>query len=192
MAISANAKFYSSIPDPQPTLEGLQTIVQAIKNNVEILTWQRAPTAAHAVSLQDLLDLGLLDTVEPLVPVQSLVLRSMVATGSIGYTTGAGGTVAQATSKSTGVTLDKTCGTITMDGAALAADATVSFVLTNSTISATDFILLSHASAGTPGKYVLNGRAAAGSATIDVTNISAGSLSEAIVIRFLVLKAVVS
>ena len=77
-----------------------------------------------------------------------------------------------------------------MNGAALAADAIVSFTLTNSTIAATDVVVLNHASAGTVGKYALNAAAGAGSAVITVTNISAGSLSEAIVIRFAVIKAV--
>ena len=111
-------------------------------------------------------------------------------TDKAGYITGDGGTVTQATSKSTAVTLNKKCGTVTMNGAALAADAIVSFTLTNSTIAATDVVVLNHASGGTAGKYALNAQAAAGSASINVTNISAGSLSEAIVIRFAVIKAV--
>jgi hypothetical protein len=111
-------------------------------------------------------------------------------TDKAGYITGEGGTITQATSKSTGVTLNKKCGTVTMHDAALAADAIVSFTLTNSTIAATDVVVLNHASAGTAGKYALNAQAAAGSASINVTNISAGSLSEAIVIRFAVVKAV--
>tara|TARA_X000000368_G_scaffold76568_2_gene56956 strand:- start:5462 stop:5884 length:423 start_codon:yes stop_codon:yes gene_type:complete len=111
-------------------------------------------------------------------------------TDKAGYITGDGGTVTQASSKSTAVTLNKKCGTVTMNGAALAANAIVSFTLTNSTIAATDVVSLNHSSGGTAGKYVLNAQAAAGSASINVTNISAGSLSEAIVIRFAVIKAV--
>ncbi len=102
--------------------------------------------------------------------------------------TGAGGTVTQATSKSTGVTLNKATGEITMDAAALSAATIVSFVLTNSLIAANDLLLLNHASAGTPGAYSLNARCAANSATIDVRNNTAGSLSEAIVIRFALIK----
>ena len=112
--------------------------------------------------------------------------------GGVGYATGAGGAVAQATSKATGVTLSKLCGTITLNAAALAAGAIVSFVLTNTLIAAGDVIALNHASVGTFGAYGLNARAAAGSATIDVRNNSAGSLSEAIVLRFVVWKAVVA
>ena len=111
-------------------------------------------------------------------------------TAGVGYSTGAGGTVTQATDKTTGVTLNKITGQITMQATSLAASTTVSFVLTNSTIAATDLIILNHKSVGTFGSYTLNGRAASGSASIDVRNVSLGSLSEAIVIGYAVIKAV--
>ena len=111
-------------------------------------------------------------------------------TDKAGYSTGEGGTVTQATSKATGVTLNKKCGQITLNSASLAASTTVSFVLTNSTIAATDLLVLNHVSVGTFGGYTLNARAAAGSATIDVRNVTAGALAEAIVIGYAVVKAV--
>jgi hypothetical protein len=110
-------------------------------------------------------------------------------TDKAGYIVGDGGTVAQSTSKSTAVTLNKRCGQITMNGAALAAATTVSFTLTNSTIAATDLLVLNHVSGGTAGSYLLNAQAGAGSVSINVRNITAGSLSEAIVIGFAVVKA---
>ena len=109
-----------------------------------------------------------------------------------GYVTGDGGAITQSTSKSTGVTLSKKCGQITLNGAALAADTTVSFTLTNTTVAATDIIVLNHVSGGTAGSYLLNAQAAAGSASINVRNITSGSLSEAIVIGFAVVKAVIA
>jgi hypothetical protein len=112
------------------------------------------------------------------------------STGKHGYATGSGGTVAQATSKATGVTLNKSTGQITLDAALLAADTTVSFTLTNTVIEANDILILNHISAGTAGSYLLNAQSAAGSASINVRNITAGSLSEAIVISFAVIKAV--
>ena len=111
-------------------------------------------------------------------------------TDKAGYITGEGGAVTQATSKSTGVTLDKRCGQITMNGAALNAATTVSFTLTNNTIAATDLLVLNHVSGGTAGAYLLNAQCGAGSASINVRNITAGNLSEAIVIGFAVIKAV--
>lgn len=111
-------------------------------------------------------------------------------TDKAGYITGEGGTVTQATSKATAVTLSKKCGQITMHNASLAANTTATFTLTNSTIVATDLLVLNHVSGGTAGSYLLNAQAGAGSASINVRNITAGSLSEAIVIGFAVIKAV--
>jgi hypothetical protein len=107
--------------------------------------------------------------------------------GAFGYISGTG-TITQATNKATGVTLDSPSGQITLNGAALAADTTVSFTLTNSSITANDVLILNHLSAGTAGSYLLNAQAAAGSASINVRNITSGSLSEAIVIGFAVIK----
>lgn len=108
--------------------------------------------------------------------------------GTFGYISGSG-TVTQATNKSTGVTLNAPCGRITMNAAALAADTTVTFTLTNSSIGANDLLVLNHVSGGTAGSYLLNAQAAAGSASINVRNITAGSLSEAIVIGFAIIKS---
>jgi len=111
-------------------------------------------------------------------------------TGKQGYATGSGGTVTQTISKATGVTLSKSNGQITLNNAALAASTTVSFTLTNTVIEAGDILVMNHISGGTAGSYLLNAQSAAGSASINVRNISLGSLSEAIVIAFAVIKAV--
>jgi hypothetical protein len=113
--------------------------------------------------------------------------------GAAGYGlagAGDGGTVTQATSKATGVTLSTTTGQITMNAAALAANTTVSFVLTNVLVGTGDIIMLQHTSAGTQGAYTLDAFPAAGSATISVRNVTAGSLSEAIVLTFAIFKCV--
>jgi hypothetical protein len=111
-------------------------------------------------------------------------------TDKAGYITGEGGTVVQSTSKATAVTLNKKCGQITLNAASLAANTTVTFTLTNSTIAATDLLVLNHISGGTAGSYLLNAQAGAGSAGINVRNVTAGALAEAIVIGFAVIKAV--
>ena len=114
-------------------------------------------------------------------------------TDKAGYITGEGGTVTQAPSvKTNAVTLDKKCGQITMNAASLAANTTVTFALTNSTIAATDLLVLNHVSGGTAGAYLFNAQAAAGSASINVRNVTAGALAEAIVIGFAVIKAVIA
>lgn len=112
--------------------------------------------------------------------------------GGVGYKAGAGGTVTQATSKATAVTLNKATGAITMSNAALSAATIVSFTLTDSSIAATDTLVLNHTSGGTIGSYGLNAAAAAGSAVIYVRNNTAGSLSEAIVIQFTIIKGATS
>jgi len=108
-----------------------------------------------------------------------------------GYVSGEGGVFSQTVSKSQPVTADKKCGDILMHGAALAANTTVSFTLTNNTIASTDILALNHAGVGTAGAYLLNAQCNAGSAVINVRNVTSGSLSEEIVIRFALIKAAV-
>jgi N-acetylmuramic acid 6-phosphate (MurNAc-6-P) etherase len=111
------------------------------------------------------------------------------ATEELGYASAAQGTVTQATSKSTGVTLNKSAGVITMNNAALGATTSVNFALTNSTISANDTVILTLANSGaTPGSYTaIVSALTTGSATITVRNITGGSLSEAIVLNFCII-----
>ena len=111
------------------------------------------------------------------------------ATEELGYASAAQGAVTQATSKSTGVTLNKSAGVITMNNAALGATTSVNFALTNSTISANDTVILTLANSGaTAGSYTaIVSELSTGSATITVRNITAGSLSEAIVLNFCII-----
>ena len=100
-----------------------------------------------------------------------------------------GGTVTQATNKGTGVTLNTESGQITMNNAALADAAEVSFTVTNSKVAATDVVVACHGSAGTAGAYIVSANGiAAGSFKITVSNVSGGALSEAIVINYVALK----
>jgi len=117
---------------------------------------------------------------------------NVLATTTLGYATGSGGTVTQASSKSTAVTLNKATGQITLNGAALAATTNVAFTLTNSTIAANDILVFNHVSAGTIGAYNFNAVASSGSAVVTVRNTTSGSLSEAPVVSFAVIKAVTS
>jgi hypothetical protein len=111
----------------------------------------------------------------------------VLAGGQLGYSTDAQGAVTQLTSKSTGVTLNKSCGQITMNNAALAATTNVTFTLTNSTISVKDVLVL-NVYGGTTGSYnAWVSELAVGSASITVRNITAGSLSEAITINFAII-----
>ena len=112
-------------------------------------------------------------------------------TAGIGYSTGAGGTVTQLTNKSTGVTLNATCGQITMNNATLDPSTQATFTLTNSAIAATDLLVITQVT-GIPGAYTLTPQCGAGNAVITVRNITPAPLAEAIVLRFAVIKAVTS
>jgi hypothetical protein len=120
-------------------------------------------------------------------------IKSINAAGGVGYGTGAGGTVVQDSSKSAGVLLNKICGRITTSNATLSAGAEVSFTFTNSTITATDVVMVSIASGATAGAYNVQVDAvAAGSCRISISNLSSGSLSEALVLNYVVVKSVTS
>jgi len=109
----------------------------------------------------------------------------------LGYGTGSGGTVTQATSKSTAVTLNKPTGRITMSNVALAAGATVTFLFNNSIIAITDnaIITLVDGSFGTLNTYLITTHGlGVGYLWISVKNISAGSLSEALQINYAIIK----
>ena len=113
---------------------------------------------------------------------------NVYASSEIGYNASAQGTVTQATSKATGVTLNKSSGQITMNAASLPASTTVLFTLTNSTLTAKDVLIVNVGSGGTSGAYwpyVAN--VAAGTAVIGVYNNTAGALAEAIVINYAVI-----
>jgi hypothetical protein len=110
---------------------------------------------------------------------------TLLSSGQLGYTAAAQGTVTQATSKSTAVTLNKSAGQITMNNAALGATTNVTFTLNNNLISANDILILNVSGGATSGAYNcwVSGLGA-GTASITVRNISAGSLSEAVVVNF--------
>ena len=113
---------------------------------------------------------------------------TVYATDEIGYSTAAQGTVTQATSKSTGVTLNKSAGKITMNGAALGAGASVTFTLTNSKISSNDVVIVAISGGGTAGAYwPYVSSLAAGSAVIGLWNSTGGSLSEAVVVNYAII-----
>jgi len=114
---------------------------------------------------------------------------TMFVTEQLGYAAAAQGAVTQLTDKSTAVTLNKSSGQITMSNAALTAATNVSFTLTNNLISAKDVLITNVAGgAATSGTYnVFVSTMGAGTATIVLRNISAGTLSEAVVVNYAIL-----
>ena len=118
----------------------------------------------------------------------TVVGTTVYATSEIGYSAAAQGAVTQLTSKATGVTLNKSAGRITMHDAALAGGAVASFILTNSSISANDTVVVcvsSNTTGSTAGAYTTYvSYLAAGTALISLRNLSATSYSEAVIINF--------
>jgi hypothetical protein len=110
-----------------------------------------------------------------------------ISSGGLGYGTGSGGTVTQLTSKATGVTLNKTNGAITTAADALGAGASQIFTVTNSTMSASDVVIVNAENSNYSVRVNNN---ASGSFTITIKNESGGSLSQAVVIRFAIIKSV--
>jgi len=107
----------------------------------------------------------------------------------LGYTAAAQGSVTQATSKSTAVTLNKSAGRITMNNASLATTTNATFTLNNNLISANDTVILTISGGQTtPGSYnVFANSLGTGTVSITLRNISGGTLSEAIVINFAII-----
>ncbi len=110
--------------------------------------------------------------------------------GLFGPPAGNSQAITQSSTKATGVTVNGMNGVITLNNAALNTLVAVNFTLTNSVIAATDVVVVCHASGGTPGAYTCSvGAVAAGSCLITVFNNTGGSLSEAAVLNFVVIKA---
>ena len=120
----------------------------------------------------------------------SLAVTSAVTssgTAGVGYATGAGGTVTQGSSRTTGVTINKTSGAITLFSAAGSATATT-FTVTNSTVAATDVIILSQKS-GTDLYDLMVTAVGAGSFNITFRT-TGGTTTEQPVFNFVVIKGV--
>ena len=111
------------------------------------------------------------------------------ASQEIGYSAAAQGTVTQATDKSTAVTLNKSMGRITMNGASLATATNATFTLNNNLISANDTVILTISGGqATAGSYnVFANALTTGSVSITLRNISGGTLSEAVIVNFCII-----
>lgn len=138
-------------------------------------------------------------TVSPIVPTPTttgnvitmgnIIQKTAIA---IGYGAGSGGSVTQLTSKSTAVTLNKPTGQIIMNNAALAAGASVTFTFNNSLLIAEDLIGLTMEWNLTTSYRFEHAAVGVGSSLIRVTNISGISLSEAVQIKFSIIKGAVA
>lgn len=169
--------------------------------------WNAAPVDQPAVTadlLDSLQEVGLIASGAGNTPLNlsagaltcgAMAAASVAATGAvtssgsagIGYATGAGGNVTQATSRTTAVTLNKRCGSITMFSLAGSLTA-ATFTVNNSTVAISDCIVLNQRSGTNPYEFVVTA-VAAGSFNINYRTI-AGTAVDAPVINFAVVKAV--
>lgn len=122
-------------------------------------------------------------------------LTSSGATGAgIGYATGAGGAITQATNRTTGVTLSKLSGQITTNNASLAAEAAAAFVVTDTTVAIGDAVVVSIQSGSNGGNTMVQVTTVTnGSFTIQVcnNNPAAGTAETgAIIINYAIVKSV--
>ena len=114
-------------------------------------------------------------------------------TKPFGYSgSGTGGTVTQITSRTTGVTLDKICGQITLVAGSISGHGSQEFTLTNSFITTTDMVVASFASGLTSAGYTVEvTQTNSGSCKIAISNISnTATPTDTPVINFAVIKAV--
>ncbi len=115
---------------------------------------------------------------------QGALVTAATNTG-VGFGTGAGGAVAQASSRTTGVELNTSAGSITLVSAA-GSTTPASFTVTNSKVAATDTILVVQKS-GTD-LYTIS-VTAVGAGTFQITsNTKSGTTTESPVFNFVVLK----
>lgn len=123
--------------------------------------------------------------------VSTLDSIGMRTNGEFGYYgAGTGGVVTQLTSKSTAVTLNKRCGTITTHNQSMAGGDVATFVFNNLTFDASDNMILNVVS-GTNGAYCLGlDSMNTNYCRVTIKNITNGTIAEAIQIRFTIIKSV--
>ena len=111
------------------------------------------------------------------------------ATSQLGYTNAGYGTVTQQNNKATGVTINKTAGTITTANAQMAPNAKVAFVVTNSQVSALDTVIVNIASGATATFAYLIAVVTVtdGAFTINLDNVSSNAYTDTLKINFAVL-----
>jgi len=109
-----------------------------------------------------------------------------------GFATGAGATVTQTGEKTSAVTINAMCGTITMNNATLNRVTGVTFTMKNTRVGATDALIANIAGSATSAAYTLTvSKINANSAQFSLYNLLSGTdLSEAVQIRFAIIKAV--
>jgi len=124
-----------------------------------------------------------------IVGADTLSATLIFATEQLGYTNGAYGTVTQLTNKATGVTINKTAGTITTANAQMAPGALVAFIVTNNKVSSLDTVIVNIASGASAAFAYLAAVVTVtdGAFTINLTNQSSNAYTDTLKINFSIL-----
>jgi len=118
-------------------------------------------------------------------------LRVTASTGGIGYGTGAGGTVTQSTSRTNSVTLNRPTGEVQMFTGA-GSPTWNRFFMNNNTIAGRDIVVAQILSFG-PNEYILKPEVPSGGGGVNFAFKSdSGTSTDAPIIRFAVIKGVIS
>jgi len=132
-------------------------------------------------------------------PSRDLVIKGQIVSSGprtnaagVGYADGAGASVTQLTNRTTAVTINALCGTITTNNTSLAAEAAASFTVTNNCVQVGDVVVIAQRS-GAVGVMtdVVVIAIANGSFTLAVmnNNVASGTAETgAIIINFAVIK----
>jgi hypothetical protein len=150
---------------------------------------------AGALSVTGNANVGNLGTAGLIVVTGNITGGNIISTGAIlsngtagiGYTTGAGSTVTQASSRTTGVTINAVTGSITLVSAA-GSSAYNTFTVTNNKVAATDVIIINQKS-GTDKYEVFITNVSAGSFAVTFADIN-GTTVEQPVFSFAVIKGI--
>lgn len=183
----------SSVPSGNLASTDVQSALNELQSDIDT----RLPTASlYALSSQAEAEAGAdntkyMSSLRVKQSISSSISSNAIVTsptGGVGYGTGSGGTVTQATSKSTAVTLNKPSGQITMNNASLAAGASVSFIVNCSNFTPSDTVTFSLIGGTTqPDSYAFRSRGTNGVFVVIVTNHGTTN-SEALIVQYNIIK----
>lgn len=119
----------------------------------------------------------------------AFISKSKISSAGIGYGTGAGATIAQNTSRTTPVTINAPCGTITLFNTTATAGQVTTFTVNNTIVDPTDVVNVSVKTA--TGIHMVNVTSTTTDAfTVSVYTPDAVAVAEAPVLNFAVIKSV--
>jgi len=192
-------KFTTKAGTDGVSLQDNSIFAEGVSTNLDISLTPKGTGSVNITKVN--IDAGTIDGTTVGATTPATVKGTVVeATTSIGYPTGTGGAVTQATSRTTGVTLNKITGQITLFAASLTGHDADEFTLTNSAIGVNDVIVVSikNGCAAATRKYyqVQVVAQAAGSCVISIANVHNTAIpttgTDSPVLQFAVIKGAIA